>query len=39
MKETKKTDFENEVFQKSNSPMKWIVMILASLALVLNFKK
>lgn len=34
MKETKKIEFENEVISKSNSPMKWFIMVLASLALV-----
>jgi hypothetical protein len=34
MKENKKIEIENEVISKSNSPMKWIIMLLASLALV-----
>lgn len=37
MKENKKVEIENEVFSKSKSPMKWLIMILASLALVIIF--
>lgn len=36
MKENKKVDIENEVISKSNSPMKWLIMLLASLALVIK---
>jgi len=38
MKENQKVVIENEVFIKSNSPMKWFIMVLASLALVIIFK-
>ncbi len=38
MKETKKVEIENEVIRKSNSPMKWLIMVLASLALVIIIK-
>ena len=36
MKENRKVEIENEVFGKSNSPMKWLIMVLASLALVIR---
>jgi len=34
MKENKIPDIENDVNSKSSSPMKWLIMILSSLALV-----
>lgn len=38
MKDFTKIDIENEVISKSNSSMKWYIMILSSLALVIYFK-
>ncbi len=34
MKENTKIDIENDVICKSKSPMKWLIIVLASLALV-----
>ena len=34
MKEDEKFEYENDVISKPKSPLKWLIMLLASLSLV-----